>query len=392
MVNDNLCLNKNLNRNLNNSNNLNKSLKYYVDTENSNELLGLLYTNNNDILCNHVDNNGNSVLSYSVVCNKNDMVYLILDYITNKVSCPIKKNKILNHLNNDGNSVLFLAVKKNDFELAKQLYNCGVSDKHVNKMKERVRVNKDCGNTNNRLNNFNMNNDMVYNFNMDKMMDDRYNMDTETNTDNMDNVNNMNNQKDLNTNLNFNFKNDFFDLNIKKNLNTSEEKYINNLNEQLSKNDDVFKIFNGGTGDTESVLSIGFNRYDINENVNMNGGTKSYKRKKVSKSNVKKGSTENHEKTIKNIMNLGYDVDDAKIIKAGLYMMVKEKYPDLNNMTRSEQLLKMVTKDNISKLNLNKIKKLIDENRKNKDNGKDDNKDDKKKKKSSKRNLSKNRY
>jgi hypothetical protein len=259
-------------------------------------------------------------------------------------------------------------------------------------MKERVRVNKDCGNKNNRLNNFNMNNDMVYNFNMDKMMDDRYNMDTETNTDNMDNVNNMNNQKDLNTNLNFNFKNDFFDLNIKKNLNTSEEKYINNLNEQLTKNDDVFKIFNGGTGDTESVLSIGFNRYDINENVNMNGGTKSYKRKKVSKSNVKKGSTENHEKTIKNIMNLGYDVDDAKIIKAGLYMMVKEKYPDLNNMTRSEQLLKMVTKDNISKLNLNKIKKLIDENRKNKDNGKDDNKDDKKKKKSSKRNLSKNRY
>ena len=65
-----------------------------------------------------------------------------------------------------------------------------------------------------------------------------------------------------------------------------------------------------------------------------------------------------------------------------LYNMVKEKYPELNNYTRAEKMLDMVNKENIAKIDIKSLKKLILKKReqREKERGKEDNSEKKVKK------------
>ena len=146
----------------------------------------------------------------------------------------------------------------------------------------------------------------------------------------------------------------------------------------------------GGNNDVNSdtIESINFNKNNI-ESEMLGGGKKKSSRKKKkssrnklikqsSRSKFKKQSSELHDRAVDEIMKLNYSIEDAKLIKAGLYNMVKEKYPDLNNYARAEKLLELVTKENIEKINLSKLKKLIEKNKKEKETQKDEKKVSKK--------------
>jgi hypothetical protein len=397
-------------------------LKNLVNQKKSDLLITQL-KNDNKLFFKKCDDSGNTILLYCV-CNKQEqMTELLLTYIMNNIKCSIIRDKILNQINNKGESLLYLAVKNNNLELSKILYLCGVSDKHITKKREMIKVKNDCLMSNNRYENNNKQfymNDKNNQFNMNDK-NNQFNMNDKNNQFNMNDKNNQFNMNDKNNQFNMNDNNQFNMLNSLKIQTTPflqllKDKQYNennryNENNKYDGSDENntehflnvilngckdLKLKNGNENYTPEILFFGGENEYENENENENeneiiGGKKRIKSlnnktvKKASRSKFKKQSSELHDKTFNEIMKLGYSIDDSKLIKAGLYSMVKEKYPDLNNYTRAEKMLEMVNKDIIEKINLSKLKKLIEKNKKDKDDKKEkNNKDDKDNKKEKK--------
>jgi len=66
-----------------------------------------------------------------------------------------------------------------------------------------------------------------------------------------------------------------------------------------------------------------------------------------------------HNEVVKMIQDLGYPVDEAKIIKAGLYSYTKKEHPELNNYERALKMKSYTTKNHIANLDINAVKQAI---------------------------------
>jgi hypothetical protein len=74
-----------------------------------------------------------------------------------------------------------------------------------------------------------------------------------------------------------------------------------------------------------------------------------------------KPSNDVHVEVIEIIKKMGHSEDDARYLKAGLYQMVKDKFPNLSNTQRSLKLKEITTKDEVDKMakHLPKLKELV---------------------------------
>lgn len=76
-----------------------------------------------------------------------------------------------------------------------------------------------------------------------------------------------------------------------------------------------------------------------------------------------KESSQLHDEAIRMIMDMGYSEDDARIIKAAIYRMVKDKYPDANNLERAKKMIENINSSNISEIDISKVREAIRKNR-----------------------------
>ena len=323
-------------------------LQKSIDQENVELLIKILDQNGVEIFLQKMDNN-NTILSYCV-CKKQNIADLLLQYIMANVKCPIKRDQILNQVNNNRESLLYLSVKFNNIELSKKLYLSGVSDKHITKNGEKIKVNKNC-NYDDKIN-------FYYKKLSSKMIENK----------NLNSVDNMPKFYELPSVLNKNMNNTNYDIEE-----DTTELFLKNIlckSNEMKQNNEMVKnnfptqlyTFNGGKASKKSSR---------NSKKLKKSSRNSKKLKKSSRSKFKKQSSEIHDKAVDEIMKLNYNIEDAKLIKAGLYMMVKDKYPDLNNYTRAEKMLEMVNKENIKKMDLVKLKKLIEKNKSEKNENKE---------------------
>ena len=358
-------------------------IRKLVDQEKCRFLIGLLDNNGVDMFFQKMDVNGNTLLAYCV-CNKPKMADLLLQYINANVKCNKVKNNLLNQVNDRGESLLYLSVKSKNCDLSKKLFNSGVLDSHVTNKGEKIRVKNDNNNKNNN----------------NKMNDEYNNMSFSNNEPQMSNQKLRYNEQQLFNNepqyiqlvnvepkqlqlFNYEYKDEYKDKDTEEFLNNilkqfkkidKSRGYIGGNNDNVNNN--VINNNVNNNGDTETIMSLDFNRNDINDEYN-GGRKKKHKKtsksthKKTSRGKFKKQSSELHDKTVDEIVKLGKSIEEAQLIKAGLYSMVKEQFPDLNNRARAEKMLEMVTLENIKNIDLNKLKKLIEKNKKDKEKNKD---------------------
>lgn len=76
-----------------------------------------------------------------------------------------------------------------------------------------------------------------------------------------------------------------------------------------------------------------------------------------------KESSQLHEDAVRMIMDMGYSEDDARIIKAAIYRMVKDKYPNENNLERAKKMIENINSSNISEIDISKVREAIRKNR-----------------------------
>jgi hypothetical protein len=77
---------------------------------------------------------------------------------------------------------------------------------------------------------------------------------------------------------------------------------------------------------------------------------------------IKRQSDEIHERTIKKIMDLlKVDEKTARNYKAALYKRVKDEHPELNNLDRAVEMEKLATKSELTKVDIKKVTKEIEE-------------------------------
>ena len=75
-----------------------------------------------------------------------------------------------------------------------------------------------------------------------------------------------------------------------------------------------------------------------------------------------KKSTLIHNEVVQIIQDLGYTLDEAKLIKAALYQEIKNKYPELNNLDRAIKMREKASdKKLIASIDIETIRKAIEE-------------------------------
>ena len=97
------------------------------------------------------------------------------------------------------------------------------------------------------------------------------------------------------------------------------------------------------------------------QNSSKQNSSKRYTSNRSSVSRKNKPSSDIHTEVIEIIKKMGYSEDDARFIKAGLYQMIKDKYPNLSNMQRAIKLKEMTNKEEVEKMSkhLPKLKELV---------------------------------
>lgn len=78
---------------------------------------------------------------------------------------------------------------------------------------------------------------------------------------------------------------------------------------------------------------------------------------------AEKDSSKIHNDVIQMIQDLGYSEEDARVLKAGCYRLVKDKYPDLNNLERAKKMLEICKSDLIATMPIDEIRDAINKNR-----------------------------
>lgn len=76
-----------------------------------------------------------------------------------------------------------------------------------------------------------------------------------------------------------------------------------------------------------------------------------------------KESSQMHEDAVRMIMDMGYSEDDARIIKAAIYRMVKDKYSELNNLERAKKMIDNINSSIISQIDISEVREAIRKNR-----------------------------
>lgn len=70
-------------------------------------------------------------------------------------------------------------------------------------------------------------------------------------------------------------------------------------------------------------------------------------------------TNELHNEAIKRIEAMGYSFEDARVVKAAIYRMVKTKYSDLSSLKRAEKMLEYVREDIVRDIDIPKIRAEI---------------------------------
>lgn len=142
--------------------------------------------------------------------------------------------------------------------------------------------------------------------------------------------------------------------------------------ESIKKNIDDYINMSGGAINADTEKFINQVKMKIR---NMSGGArkKAEKEKEPVKEHVEKSSKKVskgdviHKETIEIIRNLGYTEEEAKILKAGLYAMVKQQHPELNNYDRAIKMKEWASKKKyLASIDIEEVKKAIEIHRQNK--------------------------
>lgn len=273
-----------------------------------------------------VDNNNNTILHYVVSANDEHTLIAILNYIQlNNMG-----TKLINAQNNQLDTAMHIAVRNNNEEIAKRLDNAGANLTLKNKNGEKVETSEE---------------------KQDFKKASRCTVDTSINLSDLDDSNNKFN----------NLNNIITGLMPAKGSNQPEvmsesEIFVAQLADEISKIRSKLTLakkinyLRGGADDkmSESTFEVKF------MSDKQNGGAK---QKKASRSSSNESSLI-HDDVVAKFMKLKYSEDDARALKAGLYSMVKEQFPNLNNLERAKQMLQLLENKNTLKVLENKMDEL----------------------------------
>lgn len=76
-----------------------------------------------------------------------------------------------------------------------------------------------------------------------------------------------------------------------------------------------------------------------------------------------KESSQMHEDAVRAIQDMGYSEDDARTIKAAIYKLVKDQYPDLNNLERAKKMMEHINSSVIAQIDVAQVREAIRKNR-----------------------------
>ena len=140
-----------------------------------------------------------------------------------------------------------------------------------------------------------------------------------------------------------------------------------NINGVRKINTTVNDLFNEDsvnmTSDSLGIANILQNRSQIGgRKKKSKGKTSSSSRSSSSSSRSQRPSSDVHMEVVDMIKKMGYSEEDARFIKAGLYQLVKDSFPNLSNMQKALKLKeKAENKDEVKKMavHLPKLKEIV---------------------------------
>ena len=279
---------------------------------------------------NATDTNGNTLLHHVVTSNDKNTLTAILNFIQNDT-------RLINVQNNDLDTAMHIAVRNRNEEIAKLLDDAGANLRLTNKRGESIETSEEAP-SNKLFTNSNKFSKCMSDSSLNlSRLDDSYSK--------FDNLNN---------------------IIVPGNEPMSEsEVFVKRLADEISNVRSKLKMaktlsyLKGGAekNENESSFEIKF----VSEE--QNGGSKKSKSKSKSKRSKASRSSSNessliHDSVVEKFKKLGYSEDDARALKAGLYSMVKEQSPTLNNLERANEMLKLLENKNTLKVLENKMGEL----------------------------------
>jgi len=266
------------------------------------------------------DNNGNNIIHYIVMNNDAETLSSVLNHVN---YFNLFSTSVINMQNKNGDTPMHIAVRNNNEVISKMLDNAGADLTIKNRRGERIKEDE-------RSNGFDMS--------------------------------------------------DFQSSNR-----VSSEEFLENLANALQVkssgrrqrlNPMSIEQFMIGGNDEESLVADSsiVLKFVGDDTPDMGGGRR--KRSKSSKKNKRKSkrsasrsneSSDIHDQVVASLKELTGNEEDARAIKAGLYGMVKEKNPELNNLDRAKKMLEYMKDKSIMKNLMDHIddyKKIIAEARK----------------------------
>jgi hypothetical protein len=312
------------------------------------------------------NDDGNTLLHLIIIKHDskiaNETLDLYIKHISNsKFYTNEEKLNFLNAQNKLGDTPLHLAVKNNKLDLAKKLHEQGASIGIANNDNFMVNItdSDEPEKKEPQINNFN---DFLKNimapFNNKQTNNDKKSVDKHTVLSETSNLSDtLQNKNDNEQFLVF--------INDRKNKDNKDNKDNIQLVHKGGDNISSLNFYdqNGGFNNETELVSL--NLYNENSemisniNIEQDGGRKRHKNHNKRSIVKKNESSQVHDDTIAKIQDLGYNLDDAKYLKAALYQYIKETYPDLSNLARAKKMFDSVTKETIGKIDIKAIKKII---------------------------------
>ena len=264
------------------------------------------------------DNNGNNIIHYIVMNNDAETLSSVLNHVN---YFNLFSTSVINMQNKNGDTPMHIAVRNNNEVIAKMLDNAGADLTIKNRRGERIKEDE-------RSNGFDMSDFQASN-----------RVSSEEFLENLANA-----------------------LQVKS---SGRRQRINPMSiEQfmIGGNDEESLV-----ADSSIVLKfVGDDTPDMSGGRRRRNTSKKDKRSKRSASRSNE-SSDIHDQVVASLKELSENEEDARAIKAGLYGMVKEKNPELNNLDRAKKMLEYMKDKSIMKNLMDHIddyKKIIAEARK----------------------------
>ena len=328
-----------------------------------------------------VDGNCNNILHFMAMNNDVECMPLLFDCLNNKIKSKKEKYKIINQQNNDGDTPMHIAVKLNNKEIANLLYNNGANLCIENNENKVVQFDPSMNNK-------------QYNLNNNDKYTQIYGLHTNNQFEKQNLFNNNNNIENLIKNrynkpmeVSIELESDITTIDYEKNNEEDDEELSNSEVSQFINSEKMQSLLKEAINN-KAMLSGGgkekkqkTHKKDKNEDKpekkshhkkneddpekkshrkkNEDDPEKKSHRKKKHMSKSKQESQENHDQTIKKIIDLGYSPEDAYYLKAALYKYTKDKFADLSSFEKSKKMLELAVKKNIGGFDLEQLKKDI---------------------------------